>query len=64
MPALANPATRALDHDGQRSLLGIVALALIAGCLESTSGAESKSLEQVVGAVLGNPPAGAEPRMA
>lgn len=64
MRALANPSTRALDHDGQRSLLGIGALALIAGCLDSTGGADSESLEQVVGAVLGSPPAGAEARMA
>jgi hypothetical protein len=64
MRALADPSTRALDRDGQRSLLGMGALVLIAGCLENSGCAESRSLEQAVGAVLGGPSAAAERRMA
>jgi hypothetical protein len=60
MRALGDPSTRALDHDGRRSLLGTAALALIAGCLESTDPRESRSLEQVVRAVLGDLPADAD----
>src|SRR6516165_11736864 len=35
MRALTDPSTRALDHDGQPSLLALGALALIAGCLDT-----------------------------
>lgn len=64
MRALADPSTRALDHDGQRSLLGMGALAVIAGCLESTACGESRSLEQAVSAVLGDLSAAAQRKMA
>jgi hypothetical protein len=60
MRALADPSIRALDHDGRRSLLGTAALALIAGCLESTDPRESRSLEQAVHAMLGDQRAGAD----
>jgi hypothetical protein len=63
MRALADPSAAALDHDDQRSLLGMGALALIAGCLQRT-GDESQSLEQVVSDLLGSSPAAAERRMA
>jgi hypothetical protein len=63
MRDLAGP-TRAHDRDGQRSLLGMGVLAMIAGCLESTGRGESRSLEQVVSAVLACPPAGPERRTA
>ncbi len=64
MRALADPSTRAVDFEGQRSLLGIGALALIVGCLQSTGRAESRSLEQAVNDLLGRRSAGAERRMA
>jgi hypothetical protein len=65
MRALADPSsTRALDHDGRHSLLGVGALALISGCLDNADRGEGKSLEQAVRALLGNPPAGAERGMA
>ena len=60
MRALADPSTRALDHDGRPSLLGIGALALISGCLDSAGPEASRSLEQAVRALLGYPPGGAE----
>jgi hypothetical protein len=64
MRALADPSTRALDHDGRPSLLGLGALALISGCLDSADREETKSLEQTVRAILGNPPASAKRGMA
>jgi hypothetical protein len=64
MRALADPASRALDHDGQRSLLGMGALALIAGCLQTAGRGESESLEQAVNDLLGGPATGAQRRMA
>lgn len=64
MRALTDPSTRALDHDGRRSLLGTAALALIAGCLESTDPRESRSLEQAVRAMLGDLPADADRKTA
>jgi hypothetical protein len=64
MRALADPAAGALDHEGQRSLLGTGALALIAGCLQSADHGESTSLEQAVSDLLGSPSAGAQRRMA
>ncbi|HEY7147685.1 MAG TPA: hypothetical protein VH637_25855 [Streptosporangiaceae bacterium] len=64
MRTLADPSTRALDHDGQRSLLSMGALALVAGCLQSTGRDESRSLEQAVSDLLGGPSAGTERRMA
>jgi hypothetical protein len=64
MRALADPSTRALDHDGQRSLLGVGALALVAGCLQGAGRGENRSLEQAVSDLLGGQPAGAERRMA
>lgn len=60
MRALADPSTRALDRDGRPSLLGLGALALIAGCLDSADRDDSRSLEQAVYALLGDPPASAE----
>jgi hypothetical protein len=56
MRAQADPSTRALDHDGRPSLLGVGALALISGCLERATREESRSLEQSVRDLLGNPP--------
>jgi hypothetical protein len=65
MRALADPSsTRALDHDGRHSLLGVGALALISGCLDNADRGEGESLEQAVRALLGNPPAGAGRGMA
>jgi hypothetical protein len=64
MRALADPSTRALDHDGQRSLLGTGALALIAGCLQGADRSESRPLEQAVSDLLGGLLAGADRRMA
>ncbi len=64
MRALADPSTRALDRDGRPSLLGLGALALIAGCLDRTDRDDSRSLEQAVYALLGAPPASAERGMA
>ena len=60
MRALADPSTRALDSDGRPSLLGLGALALVAGCLERTDRDDSRSLEQAVYALLGDPPPSAE----
>jgi hypothetical protein len=57
MRALADPSTRALDRDGQRSLLSTGALALIAGCLQKTDRGESRSLELAVSDLLGSAPA-------
>lgn len=57
MRALADPSTRALDHDGRPSLLGVGALALISGCLDRAGGDETSSLEQSVRDLLGSPPA-------
>jgi hypothetical protein len=60
MRALADPTTSgALDHDGRPSLLSAGVLALISGCLDRASGEESRSLEQSVRDLLGNPPASA-----
>jgi len=59
MRALADPSTRALDHDGRSSLLGVGALALISGCLDRASHEESRSLEQAVRDLIGDPPASA-----
>jgi hypothetical protein len=59
MRALADPSTRALDHDGRPSLLGVGALALLSGCLDRAGRGESRSLEQSVRDLLGNPPASA-----
>jgi hypothetical protein len=64
MRALADPSSRALDLDGQRSLLGMGALALILGCLQSTGCAENESLEKAVSDLLGGPSAGAQDRLA
>jgi hypothetical protein len=64
MRALADPSTRALDHDGQHSLLGVGALALVAGCLQGAGCGENASLEQAVSDLLGGLPAGAERGMA
>lgn len=63
MRALADPSTGALDHDGQRSLLGTGALALIVGCLQGADRSESRPLEQAVSDLLGGLPAGADRRM-
>jgi hypothetical protein len=60
MRALADPSTRALDRDGQPSLLGLGALALVAGCLDRADGADGRSLEQAVCALLGDPPGSVE----
>jgi hypothetical protein len=64
MRALADPSTDAPDHDGQRSLLGTGALALIAGCLQDDGRGESRPLEQAVSDLLGGLPAGADRGMA
>lgn len=64
MRALADPSTSTLDHDDQRSLLGMGALALISGCLQGTGLGDSGSLEQAVSDLLGGPPGAAEPGMA
>ena len=56
MSALADPSTRALDHDGRPSLLGIGALALASGCLDRAGREESRSLGQSVRDLLGTPP--------
>ncbi|MBV9450750.1 MAG: hypothetical protein JO345_33155 [Streptosporangiaceae bacterium] len=64
MRALADPSTRALDHDGQSSLLAMGAFALVAGFLESADSEESSSLEQTVRVLLGDPPASADHRTA
>jgi hypothetical protein len=63
MRALADPSPRALDRDRPSSLLGMGALALVAGCLESAHREESRSLEQAVSVLLGDPPAGTDRRM-
>ena len=60
MRALADPSTRALDHDGRPSLLGLGALALISACLDDAGPEESRTLEQTARDLLGNPSAGAE----
>jgi hypothetical protein len=57
MRALTGPSTRGLDHGSQPSLLGVGALALISGCLERADREDSRSLEQSVRDLLGNPPA-------
>jgi hypothetical protein len=64
MRALADPSTRALDNDGQRSLLSMGALALIVGCLQKSDRGESRSLELAVSDLLAGLPAGAERRTA
>lgn len=58
--ALTDPSTRALDRDGRPSLLELGALALIVGCLESDGHDDSRTLEQAVRALIGDPPTGAE----
>jgi hypothetical protein len=62
MRALAEPSSSAVDLEGQRSLLGTGALALIAGCLQRAGHGETKSLEQTVSDLLGGPSAGAQRR--
>jgi hypothetical protein len=64
MRALADPSTRALDRDGRPSLLGLGALALVAGCVDRAGRDDSRSLEQAVYALLGDLPASAERGMA
>jgi hypothetical protein len=64
MRALADPSTRALDHDGQRSLLSIGALVLVVGCLQRTDRDESRSLERAVSDLLRGSSAGTERRTA
>ncbi len=64
MRALADPSTRALDHDGQRSLLSMGALVVIAGCLQRTDRGESRSLELAVSDLLEDRSAGAARGMA
>jgi hypothetical protein len=57
MRALADPSTSALDHEGQPSLLGVGALALISGWLERADHEDGRSLEQSVRDLLASPPA-------
>jgi hypothetical protein len=44
------------DNDGRPSLLGVGALALILGWLDSADREDGRSLEQSVRDLLGNPP--------
>jgi hypothetical protein len=60
MRALADPSAHPLDHGGERSLLGMGALALIVGCLQNCGGDESRSVEQAVSDLLGGPATAAD----
>jgi hypothetical protein len=64
MRALADPSGIAADRDGQRSLLGTGALALLAGCLRGAGDGDSRSLEQTVRDLIGGPSPGAQRRTA
>ncbi len=61
MRSLADPSAPALDHDGERSLLGMGALVLIVGCLQGSGRDENRSVEQAVSDLLGGPATAAEP---
>lgn len=46
--SLGDPASKLIDHDRKRSLLGTAALAMILGCLESVEEPDGLTLEQAV----------------
>jgi hypothetical protein len=55
--ALAEPSARIIDRTRRQSLFGTAALALIAGCLERAGHSDSRSLEEVVSAMMSGPTA-------